>query len=149
MGKASLKPISETRWTVRHASLKAFISQYMGILAALDEIASEKKNATAAATAAGYATQMRKMEEFLVVLLAKDMFQMVDVVATQLQGETITIFEAKAHIETLRRSLASLKESSFQRNRRAANDFTQENGLSMPKEPRASQPPARFREPGM
>lgn len=136
MGKASLKPISETRWTVRHASLKAFISQYMGILAALDEIASEKKNATAAATAAGYATQMRKMEEFLAVSLAKDMFQRVDVVATQLQGETITIFEAKAHIETLR-------------NWRAANDFTQENGLSMPKEPRARQPPARFREPGM
>ena len=147
-GYASLKPISQTRWTVRYVSLQKFEQQYVSILATLKEISSDKKNSTAAATASGYANQMRKMEEFFAVALAKDMFQMTDRVAELLQKPTITIFAAKEHIDTLRSSLLHLKENCFQRNWNHALSFAKENDLTMPKEARPITLPAKLGGPG-
>jgi len=148
---ASLKPIAQTRWTVRFKSLKAFETQYAALLLALKEIAKDKKIATAAATAAGYAHQMRKMEVFFGVILAKDLFEMTDKVATSLQCPETTLFEAKGQIETLSNALLDMKsDDTFNIAWRRATTFAEQSGLEMPTLPRHRNPPLRFRNnPGV
>jgi len=74
----SLKPIAQTRWTLRYKSLKAICGPLVGPEG--DRQGQENCDCPAA-TAAGYAHQMRKMEVFFGVILAKDLFEMTDKVA--------------------------------------------------------------------
>jgi len=145
-GLASLKPISPTRWTVRHASLQAFQMQYSAIMQALSKFASDKQNSTAAATASGYASQMSKMEEYFAVCLAKAMFFMTDKVATLLQSPHITMFDAIKHVNTLKESLLDLKKDCFELTWNEATRFAEKHQLTLPKQPRPAVLPLRYRD---
>jgi len=148
----SIRPLCETRWTVREAALDKVIRQYEVILQALEEVGKTAswRGTTVASTSRGLVERMSQMETYYGLLIARAVFGMAENAASALQKPTITHADAQKTIQILKEQLAGLGKERFLEDQWSkAAEVARSLDLKLPELPRVRQPTARALEAGI
>lgn len=108
-----LKPLCQTRWTVRHQAVTSVLKQYDSVLTSLEEMSNS--NAPSAATANGLHQQFLKGQTLLGLVLAGAVIGELECLNASLQRKTQTISGMKAAISCVQSVLKDKRnEDAFQ-----------------------------------
>ena len=92
-GSHDLRPLCQTRWTVRTGAINAVIVNYSTLCRALDEISTTGRDEYAM-KASGFLQQMEKFSTFYGLKLGHLVFSVTECLSCTLQGKDTTIQEA-------------------------------------------------------
>ncbi|XP_070406844.1 zinc finger MYM-type protein 1-like [Nothobranchius furzeri] len=105
----SIKPLCATRWTVRTPAIRAVLTQYESILAALEEMASTNLTDSTASKANGLLDRLEKGNTILGLLLGQEILMMLEDLNLSLQARGKTISGILKAVEYTRQGFLSLR----------------------------------------
>ncbi|XP_070403865.1 zinc finger MYM-type protein 1-like [Nothobranchius furzeri] len=105
----SIKPLCATRWTVRIPAIRAVLTQYESILAALEEMASTNLTDSTASKANGLLDRLEKGNTILGLLLGQEILMMLEDLNLSLQARGKTISGMLKAVEYTRQGFLSLR----------------------------------------
>ncbi|XP_070412030.1 zinc finger MYM-type protein 1-like [Nothobranchius furzeri] len=105
----SIKPLCATRWTVRTPAIRAVLTQYESILAALEEMASTNLTDSTASKANGLLDRLEKGNTILGLLLGQEILMMLEDLNLSLQARGKTISGMLKAVEYTRQGFLSLR----------------------------------------
>lgn len=140
---SALKPLCQTRWTVRHNAIASVLTQYDSVLSSLEEMA--ESNSPTAATANGLHQQFGKGKTVLGLVLAEAVIGELECVNTSLQRRTQTVSGMRAAVSCVQSALKSKRnEDAFQSLFEKASTIVNSLDLEPIKVPHFRQPPKRL-----
>lgn len=141
---ASLRPLCPTRWTVKGPAIRAVLSQYESVLSSLEEMGANNSTSSGA-KANGLRERFEKGKTVLGLLLAVEIFEVLEVLNKSLQKRTETVsgmMDAVGHVRSTVRVYRS--ETRFQDIFNKAVEMIDSLEIEPIQVPHQRQPPKRY-----
>ena len=143
----SLKPLCETRWTCRTASLTSILNNYEVILETLEKVSNEGGPSKAAREAPQLISYLEKFGTVFGLRMSLTLFSAVEDMATQLQSKSLDASLVKTVKNGLIRYLQDLRsETHFLEIFKTATEMCEDLGLQLPVLPRRKRMPKRLED---
>ncbi|XP_051797058.1 zinc finger MYM-type protein 1-like [Acanthochromis polyacanthus] len=140
---STLKPLCETRWTVRHDAIRSVLTQYDSVLTALEEMAGT--DSPTAATANGLFQQFMRGSTVLGLVMAQAVIGELECLNSSLQRRTQTVSGMQAAVCKVQSTLNGKRsDEAFQSLFEEASTVVNSLDLEPITMPRVRQPPKRY-----